>query len=197
MNPPIRNWKKEDADDEQNHYTYEKPNFGEKDDKKQKTKIYTDDSAVVELLEKIENDEFQNYSLSEFLDAYKKIEKFLLQELKIKDKDNKSWYFESARNSMTKMYKACACKDGLFTIEEVVWKRMLKRLWGVYLIEVQQHDELYKKSDGKSVQVWNEFKDVTELHFETLKSVFSNIYRDLAPLSSDLKFENSLRALTA
>jgi len=102
----------------------------------QKTKIYTDDSVVVELLEKIENDEFRKYDLSEFLDKYKKIEKFLLQELKIKDKDNKSWYFESARNSMTKMYKACACKDGLFTIEEVVWKRMLKRLWGVYLIEV-------------------------------------------------------------
>ena len=102
----------------------------------QKTKIYTDDSVVVELLEKIETDEFRKYDLSEFLDKYKKIEKFLLQELKIKDKDNKSWYFESARNSMTKMYKACACKDGLFTIEEVVWKRMLKRLWGVYLIEV-------------------------------------------------------------
>lgn len=36
-----------------------------------------------------------------------------------------------------------------------------------------------------------------DLHFETLKSIFSNIYRDLAPLSSDLKFDNSLRALTA
>ena len=90
MNPPMRNWKKEDADDEQIHYTYEKPNFGEKNDKMQKTKIYTDDSVVVELLEKIENDEFRKYDLSEFLDKYKKIEKFLLQELKIKDKDNKS-----------------------------------------------------------------------------------------------------------
>ena len=90
MNPPMRNWKKEDADDEQIHYTYEKPNFGEKNDKMQKTKIYTDDSVVVELLEKIETDEFRKYDLSEFLDKYKKIEKFLLQELKIKDKDNKS-----------------------------------------------------------------------------------------------------------
>lgn len=35
------------------------------------------------------------------------------------------------------------------------------------------------------------------MHFETLKSVFSNIYRDLNPLVTDLKFENSLRALTA
>lgn len=40
--------------------------------------IYTDDDAIVLLLQKIENDEFRNYDINEFLDKYKKIEKFLL-----------------------------------------------------------------------------------------------------------------------
>lgn len=108
-----------------------------------------------------------------------------------------SWYFESGRDAMIKMYKDCACKDGLFIIEEILWKRLLKRLWGVLHLEVQIKEEAFKKSNGKSVQAWDDFQKVNEMHFETLKSIFINIYKDLNPLITDLKFENPLRALTA
>lgn len=50
MNPPLRNWNKEDQDEEKKHYTYDKPNYGDKNEKNQKTKIYNDDDAIVELL---------------------------------------------------------------------------------------------------------------------------------------------------
>ena len=34
-------------------------------------------------------------------------------------------------------------KQGLFNIEEVVWKRLLKRLWSVILLEVQNKQDVY------------------------------------------------------
>jgi hypothetical protein len=35
------------------------------------------------------------------------------------------------------------------------------------------------------------------MHFNQLKDIFSNIYRDRKPLSSDLKSDNATRALSA
>ena len=35
------------------------------------------------------------------------------------------------------------------------------------------------------------------MYFVLLKDIFSNIYRDQKPLSSDLKCENAVRALSA
>lgn len=90
MNPPIRNWNQHDMDEESKHYTYTKPNYGENEDKEQKTKIYKDDDAILNLLQKVENEEYSSDDLNEFLDKYKRIEKFLISELKIKEKDNKS-----------------------------------------------------------------------------------------------------------
>ena len=146
-------------------------------------------------MEEVGADAYKKWTIDHFMEKYKTLEKFLVAQLKA-DRDT-SWYFESARDSMIQMYKACAAKDGLFSIEEILWKKVLKRLWGVLSLEVLVKEEAFKKTEGKSVQAWTEFEKTTDMHFETLKNVFSSIYRDLNPLVTDLKFENSLRALTA
>jgi hypothetical protein len=47
------------------------------------------------------------------------------------------------------------------------------------------------------VSVWEEFKKTTEMYFDLLKNIFSDLYRDKSPLSTDLKFENAIRAISA
>ena len=116
-----------------------------------------------------------------------------------------SWFFEEARDCMVRMYQESlgqgdseeGCLELSFQIEEIVWKRLLKRLWGVIHLEVENKEDIYKSSGKNSVSAWDEFKSITEMYFVLLKDIFSNIYIDRKPLSSDLKCENAIRALSA
>ena len=82
-------------------------------------------------------------------------------------------------------------------IENIVWKRLLKRLWGVVHLEVQNKEDIFKLQGKKSVAAWDDFKGITEMYFNLLKDIFSDIYRDKKPLSSELVCENAVRALSS
>jgi hypothetical protein len=85
----------------------------------------------------------------------------------------------------------------LFSIEDIVWKRMLKRLWGVIHQEMSFREDSLKYQGKNSEIAWNEYLAITELYFTFLKSTFGDIYREKSPLTTELKFENAVRALTS
>ena len=68
-----------------------------------------------------------------------------------------------------------------FTYEWVLKKRLLKRLFGVLILEIQ-NASAYVKEVGDSYKAWQHFKDITAKHFETIKSIFSQVFKDKQPL---------------
>ena len=64
-------------------------------------------------------------------------------------------------------------------------------------LEVQNKEDIFKLQGKKSVAAWDDFKGITEMYFNLLKDIFSDIYRDKKPLSSELVCENAVRALSS
>lgn len=72
MNPPIRNWKAEDAQEEQKMYSYQKPVLTFKKNDKDEQKL------LIIILEEIGANKHQKWDIDEFLEKYKILEKFLM-----------------------------------------------------------------------------------------------------------------------
>lgn len=84
------------------------------------------------------------------------------------------WNFEEVETTMINMFK-----DSLttFSYEFILKKRLLKRLWGILILEIQNAELFFKKFQD-SFKAWERFQQVTELHYETMKSIFQNIFKD-------------------
>lgn len=85
----------------------------------------------------------------------------------------------------------------LFPIELVDRKRFLKRLWAIIHLDVQNKEDILKYHGKHSVSARDEYFNTIEFYFQVLKRIFSELYRDRNPLSTELKFENAVRALSA
>ena len=85
----------------------------------------------------------------------------------------------------------------LFPIEVVYKKRFFKRLWAIIHLDISNKEDILKHHGKHSVSARDEYFNTIEFYFSILKRIFSELYRDRNPLSTDLKFENSVRALAA
>ena len=55
--------------------------------------------------------------------------------------------------------------------EFILKKRLLKRLWGILILEIQNAEQFFKKFD-ESFKAWEKFQTITDKHYETMKSIF-------------------------
>ena len=92
---------------------------------------------------------------------------------------------------------APAESQSMFPIEDVDKKRFLKRLWAIIHLDVQNKEDILKYHGKHSVSARDEFFRTTDFYFDILKKIFSEMYRDRNPLSTDLKYENAVRSLCA
>ena len=169
---------------------------------------------IVRIIEDVSNLKHQSLGVEAYMAYFKKLEKFLVADLSKanmeKGSEQFSWYFESARKALLQMYsdavktpgKELSGKEvsdnlGLFSVETIVWKRMLKRIWSVCYQEMSFREESLKFVGKESEKNWEELLATTEMYYEFLKGTFSDIYRDKNPLSTSLKFDNTTRNLTA
>ena len=76
-------------------------------------------------------------------------------------------------------------------------KRFLKRLWAIIHLDISNKEDILKYQGKHSVSARDEFFNTIEFYFSVLKRIFSELYRDRNPLSTDLKYENAVRALSA
>lgn len=60
---------------------------------------------VIKVIEEINAGNHHEYELETYLEVFKKLEKFLGNELATNTGNQLSWYFESARDAMLKMFK--------------------------------------------------------------------------------------------
>ncbi len=71
-----------------------------------------------------------------FFSTYKKIEKYLELQLEVQKNDlgkALDWKFEEAENSMIDMFNEAMQK---MSYEFILKKRLLKRLWGILILEI-------------------------------------------------------------
>lgn len=64
-------------------------------------------------------------------------------------------------------------------------------------MDVSNKEDILKYHGKHSVSARDEYFNTIELYFQVLKRIFSELYRDRNPLSTELKYENSVRALSA
>ena len=53
------------------------------------------------------------------------------------------------------------------------------------------------KAGRASVSAWEDYKKNIDLYFNTVKAIFSTIYREHSPLQTSLIVENPVRSLSA
>ena len=71
-----------------------------------------------------------------FFSTYKKIEKYLELQLEVQKNDlgkALDWKFEEAENAMIDMFNEAMQK---MSYEFILKKRLLKRLWGILILEI-------------------------------------------------------------
>lgn len=78
------------------------------------------------------------------------------------------WQFSECEMAMIKLLKAAVeTQDYAYILK----KRLLKRLWGVLILEIQNAEAFHKKFPD-SFKTWEKFQGLTDSHFETMKLIF-------------------------
>jgi hypothetical protein len=81
-----------------------------------------------------------------------------------------------------------------FGYDFILKKRLLKRLWGILILEIQNAEQFFKKYD-ESFKAWEKFQAATEKHYETMKSIFQSVFKEARPLETDLDSQSLGRRL--